>query len=97
MTYEIKKGSAQIESHQTFYDVPFSKEKAQELLDMFSEDLEPGPHNLTIVDSTGRRQSCNLDEFVNADYDDLVNLKTGFSEWMKERERESGRSSSKRK
>jgi hypothetical protein len=86
-TNEVKPGSAQIDTLQTFYDIPFSKEKAKELLDIFSDGMEPGPQNLMIVDSSSRRFSCSVDEFVNADFDDLVNLKTGFNEWMTERER----------
>jgi hypothetical protein len=87
-TNEVRPGTAQIESHQTFYDIPFTPEKAKELLDMFSEEMEPGPANLTVVDSGlgGRRFSCNVDEFVNMDYNEPVNLKTGFTEYMKDRE-----------
>jgi hypothetical protein len=84
-TNEPRPETARIESQITQYDIPFTKEKAMELLGMFSEEIEPGPHNLAIVDSSGRRFSCNVDEFVNMDYDELVNIKTGFSEYMKER------------
>jgi hypothetical protein len=86
-TNEVISGTAQIESHQTFYDIPHTKEKVLELLSMFPEDLEPGPSNLTVVDSSGRRHSCNREEFISKQFDDLVNLKTGFAEYMQEKER----------
>jgi hypothetical protein len=88
-TNEIKKETAQIESLQTFYDISFSKEKVQELLGIFSEDLEPGVQNLTIVDSSGRRHSCSRKEFIDEDYDKLVDKKTGFAAYMEEKERNS--------
>ena len=86
-TNEPKPGTAQIDTHHTFYDIPFSKNKILELLGMFSEDMEPGPSNLTVVDSGGRRHSCNREEFVNEGFDDLVNLKTGFADYMADREK----------
>jgi hypothetical protein len=86
-TNEVIQGTAQIESLETHYNVPFTKEKAQELLDMYPEKLEPGPNNLMIVDSSVRRFSCNKEEFVEAGYEDLLNLKIGFAEYMADRER----------
>ena len=86
-TNEIKKGTAQIDSHQTFYDIPFTKDKVLELLEMYPEDREPGPSNLTVVDPTGRRYSCSRDEFVNVDYDKLIDRKTGFASYLEEKER----------
>lgn len=83
-TNEPRQGTAQIDSLHTFYDVPFSKEKAKELISMSSGE---SPLSLTVVDQSGRRFSCNPNEFVNEEFDSLVNDKSGFSEWSKERDR----------
>jgi hypothetical protein len=83
-TNEVRPGTAQIESLQTHYDIPFSKEKANELISMSSED---SPLTLTIIDSSGRRHSCNPDEFVNEEFESLVDLKTGLAEYMADRDR----------
>jgi hypothetical protein len=58
----------------------FTKAKVNELSKYFAEPLE-----FIVEDKTGRKYSCSLEEFRDLSYDDLVNLKTGFSDYMKKR------------
>jgi hypothetical protein len=83
-TEEIIEGSAQVDGHETIYDIPFTKEKVKELLSMSPED---GKIQLTIVDQTGKRCSCNQNEFLNDSYDELIDRKTGYFEYLRDRDR----------
>lgn len=79
----------QITGHETFYDIPFTKEKAKELIEMGIERI-----GLTVIDETGKRWSCSKQEFLNGDFDELVERKSGFATYLEERK---SSSSEKRK
>jgi hypothetical protein len=36
-----------------------------------------------VVDRSGRKYSCSLDEFKDLPYEELVNLVTGFADYMR--------------
>jgi hypothetical protein len=60
--------STQISSHETIHDVPFSKQKLEELLEMSTE-----PISLVVYGSANRRYGIqSIEDFLNADHDDLV-------------------------
>jgi hypothetical protein len=83
-TEEIIEGSAQVNGWESVYDIPFTKEKAKELLAMAPEN---GSIGLAIVDSNGKRYSCSQNEFLNDSYDELIDRKTGFSDYLRDKDR----------
>jgi hypothetical protein len=87
-TGEIIDNSAMVDGHETIYDIAYTKEKAQELVDMYSTDAA---FQLIVVDQNGRKYSCAVDEFVNGDYDELISIKSGFAQYMEERQERKGR------
>jgi hypothetical protein len=72
-----------IQQLRDIYTIPFSKEKVEELSKYFSETI-----GFSIKDkgSGGRRYSCSYEEFVNMEYRELVDLKTGFTDYWKTRQ-----------
>lgn len=80
-TDEINDAQTQIMGHETFYDIPFTKEKAKELIEMGIERI-----GLTVIDETGKKWSCTKQEFVNGDFDELVERNSGYAAYL-ERER----------
>lgn len=83
-TEEVIKESAQVDGHEQVYDIPFTKEKVKELIGMASESDKVG---LAIADRNGTRYSCNLSEFMNESYDELVDKKSGYAEYLKSKDR----------
>jgi hypothetical protein len=79
-TDQVIDAQTQIMGHQTSYDIPFTKEKAQELIEMGIERI-----GLTVIDSTGKKWSCSKQEFINVDFDELVDRKSGFAAYLEER------------
>ena len=66
----------------TIYTIPFTKDKVNELQKYFTQPL-----SLVVIDSnTGRRYSCNtLAEFRDFVYEELIDLKTGFRDYIRNR------------
>jgi hypothetical protein len=88
-TDEVINAQTQITGHRTHYDIEFTKAKAQELIGMVAEGSLLG---LVVIDPSGKKWSCSKQEFINVDFDELVDRKTGFAAYLEER-----RSSEKRK
>jgi hypothetical protein len=81
-TDQVVSGTMQINELKTIYTIPFSKEKVIELEPFLSETC-----GFSVKDRSGRRQSCNsLSEFRDMDYEDLVNLKTGFTDYIRNKQ-----------
>jgi hypothetical protein len=82
-TLESDPAKTQVAGWDTYYDIPFTPDTAKELI---SSSVE-GSLTLTVVDTAngGKRYSCNVDEFVNEDFDTLINLKSGFAEYLDSR------------
>lgn len=60
--------TTQISSHKTIYDIPYTKQKLDELLNMASE-----PVSMIVYGSAGRRLGVlSLDDYKNGSLEDLV-------------------------
>ena len=62
------------------YTIPFTKAKIEELSKYFRNPL-----SCIVIAEDGREYSCSLLEFRDMMYDELVNLKTGYTDFMKNR------------
>jgi hypothetical protein len=72
--------STQVHTVKTIYTIPFSKQKVEDLSQYFTESV-----SCIVVDRSRKRYTCSLQEFTDLDYEELVNLKTGFAEYMNSR------------
>jgi hypothetical protein len=79
-TNKVIPGTTQVLEVKREYTIPFSKAKVEELSKYFRQPL-----SLILVGQDGRRYSCSLQEFRDMNYDELVNLKTGYTEFMNSR------------
>jgi hypothetical protein len=79
-TDEIVPGTTQVQDMKTIYTIPFTSKRIQELSPYFSDTIT---FTIKAREVGGRRYSCTLEEFQNMPYDDLVNLKAGFTDYMK--------------
>lgn len=77
-TGEIIPGTTHVFEVHTVYTIPFSKAKVDEISQYFRNPL-----SCIVIDTTGRKYSCGLDEFKDMFYNELVSLKTGYAEYMK--------------
>jgi hypothetical protein len=78
-TDQVVPGSTQVFEMKTIHNIPFSKKKIEELSQYF---VAP---SFIVVSNTmgGRKYSCSLEEFRDLPYDELISLKTGFTEYMR--------------
>jgi hypothetical protein len=83
-TEQIIQTTTQIQEQKTVYTIPYTKAKIAELAPYFSEDVYFVVKDRTIG---GRRYSCSIREFTEMNYDDLIDLKTGFAEYTRNRQR----------
>jgi hypothetical protein len=82
-TNEVIPEKTQIQGLDTVYDIPYSKETAQELISM----SPTGTPSLIIIDPAGNKKySCNQREFVNDDFDKIIDVKSGFAQYIEDRE-----------
>jgi hypothetical protein len=81
-TNEIVEGKTQISGHTRFYDIPFTKETAKSLIEIGREGMD-----FIVIDSHGRKYSCSMNEYINDSYDELIDRKSGFAEYMANRDR----------
>lgn len=81
-TEEVIPNTTQVLDMKTIYTIPFSKQKVNELSEYFTEKV-----SFIIIDrgTGGKRYSCTLKEFTDLAYDELISQKTGFSEYVKMR------------
>ena len=80
-TTEVESGPL-IHNHTTLYNIPFTKKKIDnELSPYFADSVQ-----YIVKDKTGRKYTCNLDEFRDLPYEELINLKTGYTDYMKNRQ-----------
>ena len=81
-TQKVISGTTQVQDVTRKYTIPFTKAKVEELSKHFRVPL-----SCIIVAPDGRKHSCSLQEFRDSNYDELIDLKTGFSEYMLSRRR----------
>ena len=89
-TNEIIPGSTLVHEVKSVYTIPFSKQKVNELSKYFADNtgfIVKDKHSTT-------RYSCSMQEFLNLEYEELLNLKTGFTDYMKSQKRSGSTSSS---
>jgi hypothetical protein len=77
---KIMSATTQVFAMNKKYIIPFTKEKVSELSKWFKTPL-----SCIVIALDGRKYSCSLNEFRDMEYDSLVNLKTGFTEFMQRR------------
>jgi hypothetical protein len=82
MTDEVISGTTQMSGHKPFYTIPFTKEKVDELSEYFTEQ-----HSFSLKDNvSGRRYTCTLSEFRDLPYEELINLRTGLTDYLQSRQ-----------
>jgi hypothetical protein len=79
-TQKIIPGTTQVLEVKREYTIPFTKAKVEELSIHFKQPL-----SCIVVAQDGRKYSCSLQEWRDMSFDELVNLKTGFTDFMKNR------------
>jgi hypothetical protein len=84
-TGKVISGTTQIEEVNKIHTIPWTKVKFDEISRYFTDTVF-----FVVVDRSGRKYSCNAQEFKNLGYDELVDLKTGRTEYLKERQRQGG-------
>jgi hypothetical protein len=66
------------------FTIPFSKQKVEELTEYFSDTI-----SFNIEERrSGRLYSCSIQEFRNMEYDELIDIKTGFADYWKSRQQQ---------
>ena len=81
-TNKVISGTTQVLETKREYTIPFTKAKVEELSKHFRIPL-----SCIILAPDGRKHSCSLQEFRDSNHDELIDLKTGFSEYMLSRRR----------
>ncbi len=79
-TKKIVAGTTQVLEVKKEYTIPFTKAKVEELSKYFRNPL-----SCIVIAPDGRKYSCTLSEFRDMPYDELINLKNGFTEFMRSR------------
>jgi hypothetical protein len=83
MTNKPIPGTTQVLDVKREYTIPFTKDAVEKITPFFRNPL-----SCIIVDQTnGRKYSCSLSEFKDMSYDELINLKNGYTEFMINRRR----------
>lgn len=80
LEFMVISGTTQVLEVKREYTIPFTKEKVDEKPKNFRNPL-----SCIIIAQDGRKHSCTLSEFRDMSYDELVNLKTGYTDFMKNR------------
>jgi hypothetical protein len=74
--------TTEVHELKTIHTIPFSSKKVEELSEYFADRM-----SFIVVDrATGRKHSCSRHEFQAMDYEELIDIKTGFTEWKKARQ-----------
>jgi hypothetical protein len=82
-TNKVIAGTTQVLEVTRKYTIPFSKEAVEKIKPYFTSPL-----SCIIIDPTsGRKYSCSLQEFKDMPYEELINLKNGWTEYMNSRQR----------
>jgi hypothetical protein len=79
-SHKIVVGTTQVLAMNRRYTIPFKSEKIDELKKYFRTPL-----SCIVIAEDGKKYSCSLNELPNSNFDDMVNLKTGFTDSMKNR------------
>jgi hypothetical protein len=79
-TNKIKPGTTEEFDHYKEYTIPFSKTKIEEISKYFKTPL-----SCIIMEPNRRKHSCSLSEFKDMSYDELIDLKNGYTEFMMSR------------
>jgi hypothetical protein len=83
-TEQIIPETTTVEELRTIHTIPFTKAKIAELSPYFSENV-----SFIVKDKAtgGKRYSCTKREFTELSYDELIDLKTGWAEYQRNRQR----------
>jgi hypothetical protein len=81
-TYKVIPGTTQVLEITRKYTIPFTKDAIEKITPFFRN-----PFSCIIIDQHGRKYSCSLSEFKDMAYDELINLKNGYTEFMLNRQR----------
>ena len=82
-TNDVIAGTTQVMEMIKVYTIPFSKEKFNEISKYFADGTF-----FCVVDRNGKRYSCNAKEFRDISYDELIDQKTGLTDYFKNRQRQ---------
>jgi len=77
VTDKIMPNSTQVFELKKAYTIPFTKTKINELAPYFTDNCQ-----FVVKAKDGRRYSCSQREFCELGYQELIDLKTGFTEYM---------------
>lgn len=71
--------TVQVNGHEVVYDIPFTKVTFDKLI----EQMNPDAHlYLMIIDHTGRKYSCSSKEFREDSYEEIIDRKNGFADYL---------------
>jgi hypothetical protein len=77
-TGSIISGTTQVLEVRKEYTIPFSKSKIDELSEYFK-----APVSCIVVAPDSRKYSVNLEQFKSLAYNELIDMVTGWSDYMK--------------
>ena len=77
-TNTIIAGTTQVLEVKREYSIPFTEAKVDELSMYFRNPL-----SCIVIAADGRKYSINLEQFKNAPYNELIDLVTGYADYMK--------------
>ena len=77
-TNDVIAGTTQVMEMTKVYTIPFTKEKIDEISKYFADTTF-----FCIVDITCRKYSCSRKEFSDVSYDELIDKKTGLTDYMR--------------
>ncbi|MGC2427105.1 MAG: hypothetical protein WA421_08720 [Nitrososphaeraceae archaeon] len=80
-TEEIDSNATTVHSLKTVYTIPFSKQKVDEISKYFSDSVQ----FIIKERGSGRKYACNQQEFRDLPYDELISIKNGYSEYIRNR------------
>ncbi len=78
-TNAIVPGTTQVLEVQKKYTISFNKEKVDELSKYFRN-----PVHCIVVAGDGRRYSVSLEQFKSMSYQELIDIVTGYADYMKD-------------
>jgi hypothetical protein len=81
-TDEVIPNTTQVLELKTIYTIPFSKAKVNELQKHFSPTVG---FIVKDRDIGGKRYTCNLEEFRDFTYEELIDIKTGFRDYIRQK------------
>ena len=79
-TQKVISGTTQVQDVTRKYTIPFTKAKVDEISKYFRNPL-----SCIVVAPDGRKYSVNLEQFKSMSYNELIDMATGYTDFMRQR------------